>query len=50
MITLEELGIPRAGWVGRRRAIAVMVLQVAGMTAFFLGLLFAVTALIWLLA
>lgn len=39
LIGLEELGIPRPGWPGRRRAIVVLVLEVAGLTAFFIGML-----------
>lgn len=50
MIRLEEFGIPRPGWPGRRRAIARLVLQVAGLTAFLIGMLGLALVYLWLLA
>lgn len=41
MIRLSEFGVdlPRRGWPGRRRAIAVLVLQLAAQTFLFVTLL-----------
>jgi hypothetical protein len=46
MLRLSEFGIPAKGWPGRRRAIARLVLQVVGLTAF---LIFALGGLLGLL-
>lgn len=48
MIQLEEFGIPRPGWPGRRRAIAVLALQTIAGAALLIGLLVIAFVLLWL--
>jgi cell division septal protein FtsQ len=50
LIRLDELGIPRRGWPGRRRAIARLVLQMIGMLVILVGLFVVAYLYLWLLA
>lgn len=42
MIRLEEFGIPRKGWPGRRRALARLILEVVGGAVLLVAALYLV--------
>lgn len=48
LIRLEEFGIPRPGWPGRRRAIARLVLQMVAGAAVLLLALAVIFIYLWL--
>lgn len=48
LIRLDEFGVPRPGWPGRRRAIARLVVQAVLGTIFLLAALAVAFVYIWL--
>lgn len=48
MIRLEEFGVPRPGWPGRRRAIVRLVLQMVVGTLVLVGTVAVLFVYLWL--